>query len=145
MRKNRTISKLLKLKDNKKKEIELEVKKASDNVDKEKSKLNDLEKDFTDTLEFFNEKNCEGSVDVNNINSYHDYFARINGRINEQKKIHDQRKSELKSLKSNLVDAHKDKKMFEILNDKAIKKDLREKLKSEQKEADFFAISRRLK
>ncbi|MBI5665162.1 MAG: flagellar export protein FliJ [Nitrospirae bacterium] len=145
MRKNRTISKLLKIKDNRKKEIEIEVKKAADRVDEEKSKLNSLEKDFTDTLEFFNEKNFEGTMDINNINSYYDFFSRINGKISEQKNIHDHHNKELKSLKNNLVEAHKEKKVFEILNDKAIRKDIKDQLSSEQKEADFFAISRRLK
>ena len=145
MRKNRTISKLLKLKDNKKKEIEIEVKKAADRVDEEKSKLVNLEKDFVDTLECFNAKSFEGSMDVNKINSYYDFFSRINGRIDEQKKIHDHHKTELRSLRNVLVDAHKDKKVFEILNDKAIRRDLKEKLATEQKEADFFAITRRLK
>jgi len=145
MRKNRTISKLLKLKDSKKKEIEIEVKKAADRVDQEKSKLNSLEKDFTDTLGLFNEKNFEGSMDINNINSYYDFFSRINGKIDEQKKIHDHHKNELKSLKNYLVEAHKDKRVFEILNEKAIKQDLKEKVSSEQKDADFYAISRRSK
>jgi len=145
MRKNRTITKLLKLKDNKKKEIEIEVKKAADRVDDEKSRLNCLEKDFTDTLECFNEKNFEGSMDVNNITSYYDFFSRINGKISEQQKIHDHHNNELTSLKHDLVEAHKDKKVFEILNEKAIRKDMKEKQSSEQKEADFFAISRRLK
>ncbi len=145
MRKNRTISKLLKLKDNRKKEIEIEVKRAADRVDEEKSKLNSLEQDFTDTLEFFNEENFEGSMDVNNINSYYDFFSRINGKISEQKKVHEHHNNELKSLKNNLVEAHKDKKVFEILNDKAIRKDIKEKQSSEQKESDFFAVSRRSK
>ncbi|MEW6601434.1 MAG: flagellar export protein FliJ [Nitrospirota bacterium] len=145
MRKNRTISKLLKLKDNRKKEIEIEVKKAADRVDEEKSKLKSLEKDFTDTLESFSEESIEGSMDVNNINSYYDFFSRINGKINEQKKVHDHHSNELKSLKNNLVEAHKDKKVFEILNQKAVRKEMKEKLSSEQKESDFFAISRRIK
>jgi flagellar export protein FliJ len=145
MPKNRTITKLLKLKDNRKKEIEIDVKRAADRVDEESSKLNSLEKDFTDTLEFFNGKNCEGSMDVNNINSYYDFFSRINGKINEQKKVHDHHSNELKSLKGNLVEAHKDKKVIEILHEKAIRKELKEKLSSEQKESDFYAISRRSK
>jgi flagellar export protein FliJ len=94
---------------------------------------------------FFNEKNSEGSMNINNINSYYDFFSRINGKIDEQKKIHDHHNNDLNSLKNNLVEAHKEKKVFEILNEKAIRKDLKEKQSSEQKEADFFAISRRLK
>ena len=143
--KKRTLSKILKLKDNRKKELELEVKKASDRADAEKAKLRALEKDYADTVEFFNEKNSRGPVDVNKINACHDHFSRINGKISEQKKIHDQHQRELESLKNNLVDAHKDKKAFEILNDKAVKKDRREKVILEQKESDFIAISRRIK
>ena len=143
MRKTETISKILKLKDNKKKEIELEVKKAADRVDDEKSKLTGIEKDYNDSMRFFNEKNAEGLLTVNNIASYYDFFTRISGRIDEQKKIHNQRKNELDSLKNTLVDAHRDKRMFEILSDKAIKKDNMEKALSEQKEADFFVIARR--
>lgn len=145
MHKNKTISKILKLKSSKKMELELEVKKASDRVDEERSKLHGLEKDYTETLEVFTNKSSEGSMNASNINSYYDFFSRINGRINEQKIIHDQRQSELKSVKHNLVEAHKDKKAFEILNDKAIKKDIRGKMSLEQKESDFFAITRRLK
>ncbi|MBI4681960.1 MAG: flagellar export protein FliJ [Nitrospirae bacterium] len=145
MHKNRTISKILKLKSRKKMELELEVKKASDRVDEESSKLHGLEKDYKETLEVFADKSSEGAMNASNINSYYDFFSRINGKINDQKIIHDQRKSELKSVKNNLVEAHKDKKAFEILNDKAVKKDIREKLSLEQKEADFFAITRRSK
>lgn len=145
MPKNRTISKLLKLKDNKKKELEIDVKNASDRLEIEKSRLNDLERKYMDTLECFNEKNFEGCMDVNNLNAYYDFFSRINGKIGQQKEIHEKRKGELNILKYNLIDAHKDKKVMEILHGKALKEDLREKLSAEQKEADFFAISRRLK
>lgn len=145
MTKNRTIPKLLKLKDNKKKEIEIDVKNAADRLDAERSRLDELEKKYMDTLECFNEKNFEGCMDVNKLNAYYDFFSRINGRISEQKEIHDQRQGELNVLKHNLMDAHKDKRVMEILNEKEIKKYLKEQLASEQKEADFFAISRRLK
>jgi flagellar export protein FliJ len=145
MHKKKTISKVLKLKDNRKKEVELEVKKASDMVDEEKEKLSALEKDFSDSMNNFNEQNSGGAVDIQNINAYYDFFSRINGRISEQKKVHEKRENELKTLKNDLADAHKDQKVFEILNDKVIKAENREKLAAEQKEADFFSISRRLK
>lgn len=145
MRKTKTISKILKLKESKKREIEMEVKKASDRVDREKEKLNALEKDYCDTLECFKEKNMEGSLDSSKISSYYDFFSRINGRIKEQKKIHTQRKNELKTLKNTLINAHKEKRMFEILTEKEVKKDMREKAVSEQKEADFFTLARKMR
>jgi len=44
-----------------------------------------------------------------------------------------------------LVHAHQEKRMFEIINDKAVKTEHKENLKSEQKENDFIALSRRVK
>ncbi len=145
MPRNKTISKILKMKDSRKKELELDVKKAHDRADKEKSKLHSIEQDYKDTVQCFNEKSGDSAMNVNKINSYYDYFARIQGKIDEQKKVHDQRESELEALKNNLVDAHKEKRAFEILNEKEIRKDLKEKLDSEQKEADFLALYRRIK
>ena len=60
MSKTKTLSKILKLKDSKKKEIEIEVKKASDRVDEEKTKLTNLERDYSETLRCFAEINAQG-------------------------------------------------------------------------------------
>lgn len=145
MRNIRTISKVLKLKDNRKKEIELEVKRASDRADEEKSKLKSLEEDYLNTFRYFNEKHNDGSMDINNLISCYDFFSRISERINEQRKVHTQCQNELACLKDTLVVAHRDKKVFELLNDKAVKKEQKGKLDGEQKEHDFFALSRRLR
>ena len=140
---NKTISKVLKLKDNKKKEIEIEVKRASERVDEEGSKLQSLEEDYLNTFRYFNEKHRDGSLDISNLISCYDFFSRINGKINEQKKVHNQCQNELAHLKDILVSAHKEKKVFELLNDKAVKREQKERLEGEQKENDFFALSRR--
>ena len=144
-RKKGTISKILKLKDSRKKELELEVKIAADRVDEVATEINTLQNDYEDKVRYFNESNDSGSLDIHNINSYYEFFSRINSRIDEQKEIHTQRRIELKSLKDSLVNAHKDKRVFEILNERSIKKDQREKSLTEQKETDFIAITRRLK
>jgi len=145
MHKINTISKILKLKDNKKQEIEIEVKRAAEQLDEERSKLINLEKDYQEKLTCFNDKNAEGCLDVSKVNSYYDYFARIDGKINAQREIHNTRKNELKAIKDVLINAHQDKKMFEILKEKAVKKDKKEKEISAQKEADFFVLARKLK
>ena len=145
MRKNKTITKILKLKENKKKEIELEVKRASDREEEEKTKLKALENNYVDTLKYFSEKHEGGSLDINNLISYYDFFSRINGKIDEQKKIHTECLNELACLKDTLVNAHKEKRMFEIINNKAVKREHKENLNSEQKENDFIALSRRLR
>ncbi|MBI5741658.1 MAG: flagellar export protein FliJ [Nitrospirae bacterium] len=143
MSKNRTITKILKLKDNRKTEAELEVKKASDRADEERTKLQSLEDDYLKTIRYFREKQEEGAMDINNLISCYDFFSRINGKITEQKKVHTLCQDELACRKDDLVIAHKEKKVFEILKDKAVKKEHRERLDVEQKENDFFALSRR--
>jgi len=102
MRRNRTVAKILKLKENRKKEIELEVKMAADREEEEKTRLKALEKNYVDTLEYFSKKQGEGSVDINKLISYYDFFSRINGKIDEQKKIHTECMDELACLKDSL-------------------------------------------
>jgi len=145
MRKNRTVSKIIKLKENKKMEAEIEVKEASERADEEGSKLQSLEQDYEDTLKYFNEKQEAGSMDVYSLVSCYDFFSRINGKINDQKKVHNQRLNELDCLKNNLITVHKEKKVFEILHDKTARREQKEKQDGEQKENDFFALSRRLR
>ena len=144
-RKKGTISKILKLKDSRKKELELEVKIAADRVDEVESEINTLQNDYEEKVRYFNESNDNGLIDINKINSYYDFFSRINGRIDKQKEVHAQCQVELKSLKDSLVNAHKDKRVFEILNERAMKEDQRDKTLTEQKETDFIAITRRMK
>ena len=143
MRRNRTLPKILKLKDNRKRELEIEVKKASDRVDEEESKLRELEKRYTDTLRIFDEKQAGGGMDAKDINSYYDFFSRINLRIDEQRKLHSRCRDELRMLKDTLVTAHRDKKMFEILNDRAVRGENRERDVSERKETDFLTLTRK--
>jgi flagellar export protein FliJ len=145
MRKKAALSKILKLRDNRKKEIEIELKKAADKVNKEESKLQALESDYTDNLKFFNEKNDEGHIDISKLNSYYDFFSRINCRIKEQERKHAECQDEFNDIKNNLVKAHKDKKAIEILSEKITKRDIKEKATSEQKENDYLAMIRRMK
>ncbi len=145
MRKINTISKILKLKDNKKQEVELEVREASDRLDVEREKLIGLEKEYQEKLESFNRKNKDGSMNIDKINTYYDYFARVEGRVKKQKEIFALRKKELDTAKDNLISAHKDQKVFEILKDKAVKSDMKEKAEVAQKEADYFVLTRKLR
>lgn len=143
MRKKHTISKILKLKDSKKKELELEVKEAADKADEEKERLNALEKDYEDHIEGFKRQQEGGTADAGNVISFYEFFSRINRRIEEQKKVHDQRLSELSLLENHLINAHKEKKMFEVLEEKRVKEEIKEKEVAERKETDFFTLSRR--
>ncbi len=142
MRKSRTISKILKLKQNKKREIEIEVKKANDRFDEEEARLNSMKNDYKENRESLNDAR---NMEARNIDSLYSFFTRLNESIDQQKDVCSEKQNELTAVKDSLIDAHKDEKMFEIMNDKALEEEKKEREKSEQDEADFFAVSRKLR
>ena len=142
MRKRRTISKILKLKKNKKREVEIEVKKASDRFDEAEARLNSMKNDYKENRESLNDAS---NMDAGNINSLYSFFTRLNESIGQQENVCSEKQNELTAVKDSLIDAHKDEKMFEIMNDKALDEEKKEREKSEQDEADFFAVSRKLR
>ena len=145
MRKKETISKILKLKDNKKKEIETKVRKAHGRVDEENSRLHALQNDYNDRLNYFKEVHKEGVFSARDVISHYEMLSHIDGKIEEQKRVNMECESVLRSLKKNLIEAHKDKKAIEILDDKIIKKEQKERTLAEQKELDYLGITRKIK
>jgi flagellar export protein FliJ len=84
-------------------------------------------------------------MEARNIDSLYSFFTRLNERIDQQEDVCSEKQNELTAVKDSLIDAHKDEKMFEIMNDKALDEEKKEREKSEQDEADFFAVSRKLR
>jgi flagellar export protein FliJ len=142
MRKTRTFSKILQLKKEKKRTLELEVQKMAEMVELEHSRLHAFEKEYSDTLDLFKKKNSETYIKAYDITSLYNYLSHIKKMMKEQKKIYMQKMDELASLRDRLIEAHTDKKVSEKLRDNAHKKELEDRNFSEQKEADFTSITR---
>lgn len=145
MRKSQTISKILRIKDNKKRELEFEVKKANEEAEAEKAKLQTLQQEYMNIVKLFDDKRGRDSLSIKDVISFHDYLFAINEMIDTQKKTYYERIRKLETVKDNLVDAYKEKKLVEILNHNVSSKEKKEKAILEQKERDFFAISKRLR
>lgn len=145
MKNRKTLSKVIKLKDNRKKELELEVKKALDVLDEAEKRLGQLEGDYENKKMEFNKKNADGGMDVDKLNGYYDLFSYLDRTIEEQKKDCLSKERDLEKIKHKYINAHKDKRALEIINDKAIAKEKREALQSEQKENDFISIARKVR
>ncbi len=143
--KKKTIATILKLKDSKKKELELKVKEVHDRVDKEEEKLIAFEREYKDTHDVFTNQSKEGSIGPDKISSYYNYFSNMTAKIDKQKDVHLQWQKKLALVKESFINAHKEKKVFEIMKEKALKKEIKERIESEQKEADFFMLSRKLR
>jgi len=144
-KKNKTLSKLIKLKENRKMEIELDVKKAADMAEEEQNKLDALEENYENSVDNFADGQVDNMLNAGNMSVYYDFFSRINSRIKDQEKECSRSQNSLEKCKDKLVDAHKEKKAVEMLNEKQIKKETRERTVSEQKEADYFSLIRRIK
>lgn len=145
MRKKETISKILKLKDNKKKEIEIKVRKAHGKVDEEKSRLHALQNDYNDRLNYFKEEHKEGVFSARDVISHYEMLSHIDGKIEEQKRVNIECENELRSLEKTLIEAHKDKKAIEILDDKISGQEQKERSLAEQKELDYLGTKRKIK
>ena len=145
MRKKETISKILKLRDNKKKEIEIQVKKAYNRVDEENFKLQSYRKDYNEKLRSFKKAHGQGMCSAKDMVLEHESLSLIDGMIEDQKKVYAACEGELELLKYSLAEAHKDKKALEILDEKVTRQEQKERLVEEQKEIDFMTITRKLK
>ena len=145
MRKKETISKILKLKDARKKEIEVEVKKANQRADEEKSRLHALEEDYNDRLNLFREAHKEGVFCARDVMTHFEMLSHIDEEISAQRKVHVESENILQSLEKTLLEAHKEKKAVEILDSKITRQQQKEKAHAEQKELDYLGVTRKMK
>jgi flagellar export protein FliJ len=145
MRKKETISKILKLRHNKKKEIEIKVKKAYSRFDEENYKLQSLQNDYNEKLRSFKKAHEQGQCTAKDMVLQHEFLSEIDGMIKAQKKVYAICEGELEVLKKTLVEAHKDKKVLEILDERVTKQEQKQRLVAEQKEIDFMTITRKIK
>ena len=137
------VSKVLELKGFTKEQIEVEVKKTKDKLGVEKSRLDSLEGVFKNTVVEFNSMQGNGSSTIREIELFYDYFSYIGKQIEEQREIVLRQLSELQAKQEAMLEAYKETRLFEILNDKILNKEAKEALLGEQKEIDFNFLSRK--
>jgi len=145
MRKKETVGKILKLKDTKKKEIEIEVKKAHTRADEERSRLQSLEKDYNERLQYFRENHGEGEYRAKEVIAHFEMLNHLDEKITAQRKVHSESETILQSLEKLLIEAHREKKAVEILDTKITKQQQKERALAEQKELDYLGVTRKIK
>ncbi|MBI4620057.1 MAG: flagellar export protein FliJ [Desulfobacterales bacterium] len=137
------VSKILELKGFTKDQIEVEVRKTRDKLGVEKSRLDSLEGIFKKTVAEFNSMQVNGSSNIREMEFFYNYFSYIGKQIEDQRKIVLRQLSELEAKQEAMLEAHKETRLFEILNDKILHKETREASLGEQKEIDFNFLSRK--
>ena len=137
------IQKVLELKGLTKDQLEISFQKSRDELEMENTKLDSTVRTFERTLHEFNRKHKEGPIHTQELDFYYTYLSYLNGQIEQQKQTVSSRLAEVEQIQKTLVNAYKEKKIFEIFCDKFLDKEKRETLKVEQKEADFQYLSRK--
>lgn len=143
MSKIRTVSRVLDIKGHKKEEIENEVKQLRSRIQQLEAQLDCLEKRFAETSSEFEEKQRGSAMDIHRLELFYNYFMKLNEDMNAQKKEIMRRLSELNGRQKALIEAYKEKKLFEILKDRIVKEEMSDRDRAEQKEQDFQHLAKR--
>ena len=139
----KTVSRVLQIKDRKKEEIEDEVKQLRFQIRTLESRLDSLEKIFSSTAADFDDKQKNSGLDVYKLELFSNYFIKLNDDMNTQKKEIVQQLAALNKRQLALIEAYREKKLFEILKDRIVKEDAADKDRAEQKEQDFLHLAKR--
>jgi flagellar export protein FliJ len=140
-----TVSKVLELKGFEQEQLEAEVKKTSDRLKTEMAKLEDLEKRSVDMEGKFKSGQEGGRLDISAVGLFYDYLSYLDRQIEEQKRVVFRLYAEFERRKNDMIEAYKEKKIFEKFRDKIVHEYDRQALIVEQNEADYNYISKRLR
>jgi flagellar export protein FliJ len=139
----RKIKKVLELKGFTKEQLEISFQKSKEALEIENSKLDFLAKTFERTAVEFNRKQKEGLIISQELDFFYNYFSYLNKQIDQQQQTVSLRLTEVEQIQKILTKAHKEKRLFEIFHDKILHEEIRKTVKDEQKEVDFYFISRK--
>jgi flagellar export protein FliJ len=142
-RKQKTVKKVLKLKDFTQEQLKAEVKKAQDAFDHETEKLGCLEEELKVHLDEFSRKQDRGVIGVREMDLFYRYFEHLNRLVAQQKKCALARQGELDEKQQAMREAHKEHRLMEILHDRIVHDEMQDLAHGEQKEADYQFLSRR--
>lgn len=145
MSKLRTVSRVLDLRERKKEEIEHEVRQIRAKIKELEKMLDDLEAKFSSTTDQFEKKQNDRKMDVHSLELFYNYFLNLHEEMNARKSEIISRLTELNERQNALIEAYKDKKLFEILRDRIVKEEAATRDKAEQKDQDYQHLARKLR
>jgi|GEM_PF-4099868 flagellar export protein FliJ len=145
MSKLRTVSRVLDLRERKKEEIENEVRQIRSKIRELEKMLDELEAKFSSTTSEFEKKQNSREIDVHSLELYYNYFLNLHEEMNSRKTEIISKLTELNERQNALIEAYKDKKLFEILHSRILKEEAEQKDKADQKEQDYLHLARKLR
>ncbi len=137
------IKKALELKEYKKEELEISVKKSRNELESEYAKLEFIINNYEQIIDEFNKKHKEGLINAQELDFFYNYIFYLTKQIEQQKKNVSLKSSEVEMKQKGLMNAHMEKRIFEMLYNKISSEEIRTKMKEEQKETDSLFLSRK--
>lgn len=137
------VKRIIKLRENAKDEMELEIKRARTELDNERERLNSIESSIEKMQSGFH---ASGSI-VNplELELFYNSFYELHKEASEQKEEIRLLEEDLEGKKTKAVEINREKKLLDILVKRLIKERLTKASRDEQREIDFDFISRRLR
>ncbi len=131
------IYKILELKQFTKDICEAELKKNLESLHVERIKLADIEKDLERMMADYTQSQQDGSINLKELEFFYSYLLHVNKLAEKQKNIIVLKTQEIQQKKEQLINAHKEKQMVEIIHNKILKEEIKDAEKKEQNEIDL--------
>jgi flagellar export protein FliJ len=145
MTRQKTVSKILELKEFNTEQLEAAVKTAQERLNTEQEKLDALNRGYQHTGEVFADKQARGAIPVQEMELFTAYLKHLGKQIEHQKGLVAARTAERDEKMRAVVEAYKEQRLFEIMKDKIRRKETKEAVQSEQKAADYQYLTRKAK
>ncbi|HAM51252.1 MAG TPA: flagellar export protein FliJ [Nitrospiraceae bacterium] len=139
------VSKILELKGFTKEQLEIEVEKSVDELNAEKEKLDSIISTFEGAIDEFNDKQKRGPVRSGDLEVFYRYFQHLKKQIEQQKLAVVKKRLDVDIKRNAMIEAYKEKRVFEILHNKMLQEEMRETSLNEQKDADFDFVARKIR
>lgn len=143
MSRQKTVSKIIELKEHTKEQHEAEVKKARQQLNREQEKLETLERNYAKTCADLTQKQSSGTMPVHEVELFANYLKHLCKQIEQQKSVVSRHAEKLDKTEKAMIEAYKEQRLFEMLHDKIVQGQIKEQALGEQKETDYNFITRK--
>jgi flagellar export protein FliJ len=143
MTRQKTVSKIIEIKEYTKEQHEAEVKKARKHLNLEQEKLEILEATYAKTCADLTQKQASGTMPVHEVDLFTTYLKHVGRQIDQQKSVVSRYAEELDRKEKAMIEAYKEQRLFEILHDKIVQGQIKEAALGEQKETDYNFLARK--
>jgi len=145
MTREKTVSKIIEIKEFNKEQLEAEAKNVRERLNREQAKLDALEQEYKKTNADLAGKQAGGTMPANEVELFYTYLKHLGTQIELQKSVVVLHIAELEKKQNAMVEAYKEQRVFELLHDKILQGQAKEIMHGEQKEADYTFLCRKAK